>query len=201
MLLSSLAHKVVFIVGFLYKAYLPFINTKQKKEYLLKVDGYFYCQKENTIMVILQVRNKRIIDTIAISEAVNDNTLINELHPLDACIIGILSNNARNGVFDKRNSGWQNMKRLNHNCCFIKNKPVLQVVGHHFNSHGNEMTVLKCLYLNKEIIIPTIDLSNNPALLYALDSSQAVSIGYDASESHMRQISRKMDNARKEIAN
>ena len=167
-----------------------FWATKQGfLEYYLKLDGYYFCKKQNCTMVVIQVRNKRTIDKISVKKAITDKSLIKELHPVDACMIGILANNERNGVIDTTCIGWQKMKRFRQYDCFIKTEPILQISKKYFNDDRQQVTVLYSPCLDKEISIPTIELSKNKALLYALNSFQTISIGYDASESYLRQES------------
>ena len=161
-------------------------NNQGNFEYYLKLNGYYFCKKQNQTIIILQIRNKRIIEKISIKKIILDKNLIKELHPADACIIGMLANNERNGLIDKSCNGWQKMKRFRQLCCFVKSKPILHVSKKYFNAFGKEITVLHSPCLDKEIEIPTIDLFGNEALLYAIDSFQAVSIGFDASEFHIR---------------
>ena len=61
------------------------------KEYYLKLDGYYFCQKKRLLFVILKVRYKRTVDIIEIQDLLTYKNYINELHPIDAYIIGILA--------------------------------------------------------------------------------------------------------------
>lgn len=100
----------------------------------------------------------------------------------------MLANNDRNGVVDTYCDSWQKMKRFKQLVCFIKSNPILQVARKFVDSKNHEITVLRSPCLDKEIQIKTQDLAKNEALLYALDTFQAVSIGYDASESEIRNM-------------
>ena len=71
---------------------------------------------------------------------------------------------------------------------FIKSNPILQVSRKFVDNENNEITVLHSSCLDKEIEIRTKDLAKNEALLYALDTFQAISVGYDASESEIRKM-------------
>ncbi|HLB56759.1 MAG TPA: hypothetical protein VJK30_05470 [Coxiellaceae bacterium] len=166
-----------------------FWATKQGNfEYYLKLDGYYFCKKLNQTIVIIRVRNKRTIEKISVKKAIGDKSLVKELHPADACIIGMLANNERNNVVDTSCDGWQKMKRFKQLCCFVKSNPILNISRKYFDRGGQEITVLRSSCLDKEIEIPTVELFKNEALLYALDTFQAVSIGYDASESEIRKM-------------
>ena len=86
-------------------------NNQGNFEYYLKLNGYYFCKKQNQTIIILQIRNKRIIEKISIKKIILDKNLIKELHPADACIIGMLANNERNGLIDKSCNGWQKIKQ------------------------------------------------------------------------------------------
>lgn len=157
-------------------------------EYYLKLDGYFFVKKQNKIMVIIRVRNKRTVDRMYVSDIIRDKNLIRELHPADACIVGMLANNERNGFVDMSCDSWQKMKRFKQLVCFIKSSPILEVSRKFIDKENNEITVLHSPCLDKEIKIHTNELAKNEALLYALDTFQAISIGYDASECQLRKM-------------
>ena len=155
-------------------------------EYYLKLDGYYYCSKQKCIMIIIRVRNKRIIDKMRVKDAVKDKRLVRELHPADACVIGFLANKDINGLANENCYGVKNIQRLREYRCFIKSEPLLSVVRRYFDSEDNEITILKSKHFAKEIEISTIELSQNEALLYALDCYEAIAVGYDVSELHLR---------------
>src|SRR3990167_5020890 len=153
-------------------------------EYYLKLDGYYFCNKEKRTYLIIRVRNKRIIEKYDVNSSVKDKYLIKQLHPADACIIGILANNERNKIFESDFNGIKNMCRFKDHGCIFKSNPILCVSRKYFDHNNNEITVLYSPCIKKEINIPTLDLLENEALLYTLDSYQAVSVGYDISESY-----------------
>ncbi len=47
--------------------------------------------------------------------------------------------------------------------------------------------MLRSSLLKKEIEVPTLELYKNKALHHALDSFQAIAVGYGASEFHIRE--------------
>lgn len=161
-------------------------NTEGFYKYYLKLDGYYYSKWKKCTIAIVRVRNKRTTDKIPICEIVNDKEYLKELHPVDACIIGILANNERNGIIDKKSIGWLRTHRSKEHKCTIKSEPILEISGKYINQNGNEIVILRSKFLNKEIELLATELCKNQALLYALDSFQAVAIGYDVSESFIR---------------
>src|SRR3990167_9226336 len=96
-------------------------------EYYLKLDGCYYSTWKKCTVAVIRIRNKRTADKIPISEIVNDKEYLKELHPADACIIGILANNERNGIIDSQNIGWLKMHRSKEYKCTIKSEPILEV--------------------------------------------------------------------------
>lgn len=159
------------------------------KEYYLKLDGYFYCEDKNCNLAVIRVRNKRTIDLFPIQEIVNSKDYLKELHPMDACIIGIIAHNEQNGIINKKYTGWKKMCRIQETkgFCFIKSEAVVEIVQTYTNEDDREITVLKALHLKKRMEIPTRELCKNQALLYALNSLQAMSLGYSASECVFRE--------------
>lgn len=164
-------------------------TTQGFSEYFLKIDGYYFSKKQNCTIVVLQVRNKRTIEKVPIKKMISDKKLVKELHPADACFIGILANNEINKLVDVNCDGWQKMKKLREHNCFIRSGSILKVHKRYFDKEGKYITVLRSPSLAQEIEIPTVELSKNEALLYALDHFEAISVGYDASESYLRQHS------------
>jgi hypothetical protein len=157
-------------------------------EYYLKLDGYYYCSKQKCVMGVIRVRNKRTTEVIPINEIINDREYLRELHPVDACVIGILANNERNGIMNSNIVGWKKMNRSKDYGCSIKSEKILDISRRYTNNNNTEIVVLRSRILDQEIEIPAINLCKNQALLYALDSLQAISIGYDASECYARNI-------------
>ncbi len=155
-------------------------------QYYLKLDGYYYCKWKRCVVAVLRVRNKRTIDIIPLNEIVNNKSYLKELHPVDACLIGILANNERNGILNKESVGWQKMGRSKEYRCFIKSDPILEISRKYSNKEGNEIVVLRSKFLSNEIELLSTELCKNHALLYALDSLETVSLGYDISELFIR---------------
>lgn len=156
-------------------------------EYCLKVDGYYFCKKKKKIMVVIRVRNKRTTDEITLNELTNNNDYLQELHPIDVFLIGVLANNERNGLVDHGITGWKKMIRLKDYRCFVKSDPILDITRKYFDKSGSEIIVLFSKLIEKEITISIRELCNNLALVCAIDGFQAISIGYDVSEAYIRE--------------
>jgi hypothetical protein len=180
------------------KIFLNFINSLRSlygnfwptpdgySEYYLKLDGYYYCKRQKCTLAVIRVRNKRTTESISLMEIINDKDYLKELHPVDACVIGILANNERNGIIDDNIIGWKKMSRSKDYNCFVKSESILEISRKYKNDVGVEMVSLHSKLLHKEIEISMLELCRNQALLYAIDSFQAISIGYDASEFYVR---------------
>ncbi len=162
-------------------------NQDGYKEYFLKLDGYFFSKKENGYIAVIRVRNKRTTDLITIKDIIQDKLYLRELHPYDNCILGILANEERNGNINIQYTGVKNMCRLRDHQCIIKSEPALRIIKTYANNEGIEITILEAKYLGKQLEIPTIALSENQALLYALDQFEAISVGFNASEYIVKQ--------------
>ena len=163
-------------------------HKNNANEYYLKLDGYYYCNRKKCTLVVLRVRNKRITDTIHIFKIVNDKNYLKEINPFHAFIIGILANNERNGLIDTKCIGLKNMNRIKDCYCNIKSPAPLEVYGSYIDNNNNKITVLKSKLLGKTIEMLTTELYKNQHLLYSLDSLQAVSIGYEASEEIIKNL-------------
>ena len=159
-----------------------------KKEYYLKLDGYYFCDKTNATFVVIRIRNKRISETYPILEIVNDKIYLKEIHPFDAFIIGFLANNERNGIMDKSCIGIKNMNRTKDYSCFKKYDPILEVISTYYNENNIKITILKTKFLNKNIEVSSKELCINHYLLHSMDSLQALAIGYETSEALMQNI-------------
>lgn len=161
-------------------------DTNGYCQYYLKLDGYYFCPKNKKSIAVLRIRNKRTTDRIPVQEIVNDKEYLRELHPLDACILGLIANNERNGIINANAIGWRKMTRSKGYKCFTKSNTILDVSKKYINKDGVEIIVLYSTNLKREIEISAIDLCKNHALLYALGSFQALSLGYDISELFVR---------------
>lgn len=156
-------------------------------EYYLKVDGYYFCNKRKKIVAVIRVRHKRVTDIVPLNEIVNNKHYLQELHPIDVFFIGLLANNERNGMVEDGITGWKKMSRLKDYRCFVKSEPILDISRKYYDGSGVEMIVLFSRLIKKEITISISELCNNLALICAIDAFQAISIGYDVSESYLRQ--------------
>lgn len=167
----------------LYKRY----NLSHKKyhEFYLKVDGFYFCNKRMCLMVIIKVRKKRSVEIKRLQEIINEKDYIGELHPADACILGMLANSEKNGLF-KGHHEWQKIIKIKDFYCFAKSDPILTVSKRYTNQKGVQVTALKSNILGREIEIPTLELCKNQVLLYSIDPLQAISIGYDVGELFVR---------------
>jgi hypothetical protein len=166
-------------------------NEQGRFEYYLKVDGYYFSKKRKTTIVVIQVRNKRTIEKIAIGVLINDKNILEQLHPADSCALGILATNERNGMIDRESIGWKNIKRLNHSGCnFIKFSPVLSLSKQHLDGQGVGIASLYSKDLKQEIEISAVEVSKNINLLSGLNSNHAIAIGCLASSSYFREKNR-----------
>ncbi|MDO8954595.1 MAG: hypothetical protein Q7V63_07080 [Gammaproteobacteria bacterium] len=154
-----------------------------KGQYYLKLEGYYYCKKSGCLMAVLQVRGKRTTYEKPVKEIIFDKDIIQGIHPVEACVLGSLASKESLGCIVFTKQDWDEMKKLMHSAPQEKSQEPLTVIAQYYSIDKNtEITVLKSTHTKKEISIPTIELAKNPALLYALDSFQAISIGYTAGQ-------------------
>ena len=107
------------------------------KEYYLKLDGYFYSKRQRCTIAVIRVRNKRATDLIAVNKIITDKNYLRELHPVDACLIGIIANNERNGIVNKDRCSLQKMYRFRDFACFIKFDSLLTISKIYTRTFGN----------------------------------------------------------------
>ena len=120
-------------------------------KYYLKLDGYYFCRWKKCTVAVIQIRNKRTAKVLPLFEILNDKDYLKELHPADACILGILANNERNGIIDHNYVGWRQMNRSKEYKCIIKSEPILEVSRKYTNQDADEIIVLHSKFSNKEI--------------------------------------------------
>lgn len=175
-----------------FKGFIKIICDKYKlsshnlEKYTLAIDGFYYCKKTGKTIAVIRVRNRRNTEKISVQELVKNRKYIEELHPIDACIAGILANDNRNGFVDSNIFNTGRFNRIKEYPFHEKEDPFLAIAGKYTNSHGDEIIVLYSKNLNREISIPVKDLFANKALIYALNSVQAASVGYQISESKIK---------------
>lgn len=158
-------------------------NVHGVYEYYLKLDSYYYCKWQKCIIVVLRIRNKRIIDEIPLQQIILDTNYLKELHPLDTFIIGVLANHERHDdIRLEKDFEQMNMQRLKEYRCKIKSLPILEVNGQFIDRNNKKIILLRSKLFNKEFQVPLEELCQNQALLYAIDSNQAIGIGYFISE-------------------
>lgn len=161
-------------------------NPTALNEYYFVLEGHYFCEKSETTRVIIQIRRKRITFELSVRDIVSNKNFVKKLNPVDACIIGILANNERNKMHDTTYIGIKNMQRLKNNRNTCRFNPILRVTKTYINQNDQEVTILYSAVHGKEIEILSIDLIKNKAFIYALDSLQALSVGYSARESQLR---------------
>lgn len=179
--------KLIKAVDFIKKLYQIDTNLNDANcGYILKVDGYYFCEKRKTIVAVIRVRYKRKSHSIPLHEIINNRLYLTELHPLDVFFIGVIANNERNGIVEEGIIGWKKMVRLKDYRSFVKIDPILYVSSKYYDSSGSEIVVLCSRLIKKEITISISDLCENLALICAVDGFHAISMGYDVSESYIR---------------
>lgn len=142
-------------------------------EYALKLDSYYFDIKRNTTIVIIKVRNKRIMNSLTLNEIFSDKNALHNLHPIDLCILGIIANSSNQGTSRARILDSFSMAVI---------KPILEISKREFNE-GNEILTLNLRHLNSSIKISANDLYHNEDLMNALNYQDAIAVGHAVSDS------------------
>lgn len=143
------------------------------KEYLVKLENYYYCAKKRSYLLVLRIRHKKIFCTIDIDTVCNDFDMISMLHPIDSYIIGVIHGISKNNIIFEPNI-------MNYFCNYESYKvidPFLKLEGYYNNS-----ATLRNIKDNSSIKIPTIDFLQNPFLFYSIGNIEANKLGFFMSE-------------------
>lgn len=142
-------------------------------EYNLKLDSYYYDSKRATTMVVIKVRNKRVMNTFAINEIFLNLHALENLHPIDLCILGILSN--------IKNHGEGQARRILDGFSMEKIQPLIEVDARRF-SEKEEVLTLKLRHAGKKLQLSTSELYKNQQLIKALRYQDAIALGHSVSD-------------------
>ncbi len=163
-----------------------FFGNNLSAEYSLLLEGYYFCKKKQLTIAVIRLRNKRTTIEIPVANIVKNKNFVRELSPIDSCILGVLANSEKNGKPDTAVYNLKDMIRLKSRNSIIKYKPILNIIKKSYDKNDCEIITLYSLIHDKKIEISAIDLLKNYALLYSINSLEALAVGYSASESLLR---------------
>ena len=163
------------ILNYLYK-------KNKKDEYYLKLEGYYFNRYQDSYFVVIRPRNKRYFEKISLKEILNHKEYIKELHPIDACILGVLVNQQNNGFFDEACNSLRKMNRFKDHACFYKINQLLEITKKFISQNGIEAMIIKSNHHQKEFLITIEDIWRKRELLHGINSLQAIEVGYNISE-------------------
>jgi uncharacterized membrane protein (GlpM family) len=153
---------------------------KKDREYTTKLDSYYYDRKVCKTILILKIRNKRVISRLSVQEVLTDKAILRNLHPIDLCIIGVLANLSSDMLQDANN---ETPVPVSDDFLMTKVNPLLEIVGRNY-AEEEELISLKLKPLNKTIIISASELYQNKKLINALKYQDAISLGFSVSIPH-----------------
>jgi uncharacterized integral membrane protein (TIGR00697 family) len=156
---------------YLYSASFSKIYT----QYPLKLTQV-YTQLEGEQYAVLSIRGNRAILRIPVKKLAANSQLIQKLHPIEACILGLLAN--KTASLDEAN------KRLVFKFTG-SHKPShtnLKIAGYYKNKLKNTVVILQAANTPKELHIPIAELVKNPEIISILPADDACQIGAIAEE-------------------
>lgn len=152
--------------------------TQNYAEYETKLDAYYYDKKRSITMVVIKIRNKRTAIQLPLKELLCDKRALSTMHPIDLCIIGIISNRASQGKINKN----EHHISITDDFFMEKLTPMLEIVGRNYTG-AEEIISLKLNPLNTIIQISSVELYDNKSLINAMKYLDSISVGYSIGES------------------
>lgn len=139
-------------------------------EYELKLDSFFYDVKSATTKVILKFRNKRATITLALNELLHDVDKLEALHPIDICVLGVLTNK------DHIKAKHIRPTSVVDNFMMVRMSPIIEIIGSKHDGK-EELITVRLKHFDKTITTPASDLAKNKHLINAIKYQDALSLG------------------------
>lgn len=151
--------------------------------YPIKIDSYFLCKKTNKIKLNIKFKNKRSIVCIYLQDLLKKNLseFADNLHPIDICIISILSN--RPDLFKITHIPLS----LKDNNTTHKIKNFIKIVDHDFSSNEKNIS-LRVAGSDNVYNISASEFTYNKNLLNALNFQDAFIVGSHMEDQHIDRI-------------
>ena len=152
------------------------------KEYQLKLESYYHCNKKQSYSLTFRVRGKKVFRIIDIEDFCRDKDLLDMIHPVDAYIVGIIYGMNKNKVVLESNI----MDHFMDYDSYVIFKPFLCVEYHCMD---NDDFVLLKNKDNKELLkVPIFDFYEKSFLLQAIGSVASNRLGFFTSEKFIMEI-------------
>lgn len=160
-----------------FKLYKEATHYPYDKRYYYKISEIH--KNKQGLMLTLQVRGKRTAKKLTLTELLTARHILNEIHPFEACVIGILSYSQTIEAMQLVNNIYQKFSSRAHCSTSVKFDSVLEVYEN-VNLDSTEVFVLPQNNTHQETKISFAELLNQPALLCGLGPEKACYIGYQA---------------------
>ena len=140
------------------------------QEFDLKIDSYYFDVKLNQIIVIIKIKNKRYFQKFQLDEILINQQLLQILHPIDLCLLGVLANMNKTQL-DSQPIIAPDLIVL------IKLSSFLKISEISYNENGEEIAIITPIFINRPIKINFTNLYKQKELLNAIKYSDAIKIG------------------------
>jgi len=151
----------------------------------LRLDQIFYDENKTTAVCLFTARNRRTPWIIPLHEALNDKDVINELCPIDAFIIGVISCAARKHL-NINLIKISKLKRYINTCAPYKSKG-LYIAKRHFLASTTQF-VLKTCHSKKELKMDTSQLLKDVGLISLLTPTDALAVAFDINKTNLQNL-------------
>jgi hypothetical protein len=159
-----------------------FLVFYYSNEYQLKLENYYYCDKQESYLLMFRVRGKGVFKTLNIEQVCNDKDLLAMIHPVDSYIAGIIYGMQKNKIIFESNI----MTHFSDYSSYVIIEPFLDVQGHQMD---DEDFILLRGKNNQELFnVPILDFCDKPFLLHAVGSVASNQFGFFMSEKFIAKI-------------
>ena len=128
------------------------------QEFDLKIDSYYFDVKLNQIIVIIKIKNKRYFQKFQLDEILINQQLLQILHPIDLCLLGVLANMNKTQL-DSQPIIAPDLIVL------IKLSSFLKISEISYNENGEEIAIITPIFINRPIKINFTNLYKQKELL------------------------------------
>ncbi|GEM_PF-6254091 len=166
-------------------AFLESIEWGYNRRYFYQLDSIE--DKNGCVYLNFHVRGKRIEFKTSIDNFAKRKDILNEVHPLEACLIGILSISSRQEIINFVNILYSKYKSEKFPITTVKIDPLLTVSKVFLLQQEEEGTPFYNLYCTKKkaIQVKLKELVLNPFILCGLSSTATFMIGQEAAKIHL----------------
>jgi len=143
----------------------------KNEQFELKIDSYFYDSKADKVVLTIRLCNKRYIQKIFLTDIVNDMVILNNLHPVDICLIGVLYTHL--GEITKSSHPIKAPEFIE----LLKITPCLKILEISYNENNEEEFIISPLFHDKKLKVTADDIYKKIDVLNGMSSKDALQIG------------------------